>query len=297
MLIIDEYIYKFSKDNEPVANVKPGDIILFNTIDCFGKQILSDSDTLEHVDWNRVNPATGPVYIEGAEPGDVIAVDILEIEIDKQGVVCTIPGCGPFAKKSDLRTHIIKIEDGYAKFKDLSWEIKPMVGVIGCAHDEKEISTGFVGNHGGNMDSSVITKGATVYLPVRVTGGLLAMGDLHATMADGEVIGCGIEIGGSVTVRVRLIKNFELNWAVTETKDNYFVNTCGTTCDEAIRHGYIEIHRLISNAYGWDYTDTAMYMTMQGSLSANQACLESEAGGNSFRIGTPKVPNKNKLIE
>ena len=133
-------------------------------------------------------------------------------------------------------------------------------------------------------------------MPVRVKGALLALGDLHASMGDGEVIGNGIEIGGEVIVRVRIIKNFELNWPVTETANAFYVNTCGNTCDEAIRNGYHEMHRLISNAYGLDYTDTGMYMTMQGYLSANQACLEEEAGGNSFRIGTPKVTNKPRII-
>ena len=97
-------------------------------------------------------------------------------------------------------------------------------------------------------------------------------------------------------VRVRLLKNFKLNWAVTETKDAYFVNTCGPTCDDAIRAGYLELHRLISDAYGLDYTDTAMYMSIQGYLCANQACLVEEAGGDSFRVGTPKVLNKKPLI-
>ncbi|MDU0826143.1 MAG: acetamidase, partial [Negativicoccus succinicivorans] len=74
------------------------------------------------------------------------------------------------------------------------------------------------------------------------------------------------------------------------------VNTCGPTCDDAIRAGDLELHRLISDAYDLDYTDTAMYMSIQGYLCANQACLVEEAGGDSFRVGTPKVLNKKPLI-
>ena len=296
MLTVEKTTYTFSKNAEPAARVKPMDILEFITVDCFGNQIKKETDLAEVIDWERVNPATGPVFVEGAEKGDVLAVDILDITVNESGAVCTIPDCGPFIEKSELRTHIIHIKDGYVHFKDMKWPIKPMIGVIGCAHDERDIPTGHVYNHGGNMDSAIITKGVTLWLPVRVKGALLALGDLHATMGDGEVIGNGIEIGGRVVVRVRLLKNFELNWPMTETETDFFVNTCGPTCDKAIEVGYREMHRLISNAYGWDYTDTGMYMTMRGILSANQACLTDEAGGNTFRVGTPKDAGKKRLI-
>ena len=295
---IRECIYKFTPEMQPVATAKPGEVVKFITKDCYDGQVQKPTDIAETVDWQHTNPATGPLYIEGAEPGDALAVDILDVTVADQGAACSIPECGPFCEKSELRTHIMRIENGLVHWdaNDMVWPLDTMVGVIGVATDEKEISTGFVGNHGGNMDSRIIQKGVTVWFPVRVKGGLLAMGDLHATMADGEVCGNGIEIAGEVIVRVRLLKNFKLNWAVTETKDAYFVNTCGPTCDDAIRAGYLELHRLISDAYGLDYTDTAMYMSIQGYLCANQACLVEEAGGDSFRVGTPKVLNKKPLI-
>jgi len=115
-------------------------------------------------------------------------------------------------------------------------------------------------------------------------------------MADGEVVGTGLEVGGEITVRVRLMKNFELNWAVTETEDAWFVNTNAPTCDEAITLGYCEMQRLIAQAYDWDLSDASMYMTLSGTLSANQACIEPTAGGNTFRIGTPKLLNKKGLL-
>ena len=176
------------------------------------------------------------------------------------------------------------------------WPAAPMIGVIGTAPDGEDMPTAFVGNHGGNMDNAMIQKGVRMWFPVRVEGALLAMGDLHAAMGDGEVCGCGIEIAGEVIVRVRILKNFKLNWPLLETKDAYYVNARGATCDEAIHSGYVELHRLISQAYELDYTDTAMYMSIQGLLSANQACLVEQAGGDSFRVGTPKVLNKKPLI-
>ena len=298
MLEVKGAIYAFSKDAKPVATVKNNDVVKFVIHDCYEGQIKTEKDVAASVDWKHTNPAAGPVYIEGAEAGDALAVDILDISVADKGVVCSIPECGPFAAKSELRTHVMKIKDGkvYWDKHNMVWPAAPMVGVIGTAPDGEDIATGFVGNHGGNMDNPMIQKGVRMWFPVRVKGALLAMGDLHATMADGEVCGNGIEIAGEVIVRVSILKNFKLNWPILETKDAYYVNTRGATCDEAIHSGYVELHRLISNAYGLDYTDTSMYMSIQGLLSANQACLVAEAGGNSFRVGTPKVLNKKPLI-
>ena len=119
------------------------------------------------------------------------------------------------------------------------------------------------------------------------------MGDIHASMGDGEVCGTGLEIDGEITVRVRLLKNFELNWPVTETKDAWYVNSCGDTCDDAIRAGYMEMRRLIAKAYGWSLEDAAFYMTLRGYLESNQACLVPH---DTFRVGTPKVNGKPRLI-
>ena len=157
----------------------------------------------------------------------------------------------------------------------------------------REIGTINAFEGGGNMDSRIIRKGATVWLPVRVPGALLVMGDIHASMGDGEVCGTGLEIDGEITVRVRLLKNFELNWPVTETKDAWYVNSCGDTCDDAIRAGYMEMRRLIAKAYGWSLEDAAFYMTLRGYLESNQACLVPH---DTFRVGTPKVNGKPRLI-
>ena len=292
------WTYKFSKNGEPIAHAKSGETVKFITRDCNDGQIQREDQYADHLDWEKCNPATGPLYIDGAEPGDALAVDILNVDVDDHGVVCTIPELGPLWPSCELRTHRIEIRDGYAYFNDVKWPIDPMIGVIGTAPDgDEEISSGFVFNGGGNMDSRRITKGVTVWFPVRVKGALLAMGDIHATMGDGEVIGNGIEIAGEIIVRVRLLKNFKLNWPVTETKDAWYVNTCGSTCDEAIDRGYKEMQRLISNAYGWDMTDAAMYMSIQGFLESNQACLTPDEGGDTFRVGTPKVVSKPRLIK
>lgn len=113
------------------------------------------------------------------------------------------------------RTRIVEVKDGYVYFNDVRFPAVPMIGVIGTATSDRSVITGYSFEGGGNMDSRKITKGTTVYLPVRVPGGLLAMGDVHAVMGDGEVCETGVEINADIQVRIRLIKNFELNWPVT----------------------------------------------------------------------------------
>lgn len=298
MIVLKELSYKFTKDMKPAGYAKDGDIITFVTENALGKKVTSEECLFSNLTGEKLNAGTGPLYVEGAEKGDVLAVDILDIKVTETGFSMVIPDEGGIWEQCEERTRAFHVENNRVTWAahDLVWDTEPMIGVIGCAHDEKELPMMVVGDHGGNMDSNIITKGVTVWLPVRVEGGLLCIGDLHASMADGEMCGTGIEIAGEVIVRVRLLKNFELHWPVTETKDAYYVNTNGETCDLAIDRGYKEMARLISNAYGWDMSDVAIYMSVRGMLSANQACLGSGSGGNSFRTGTPKIASKKRLI-
>lgn len=296
---IKEYVYSFSKNNKPVATAKDGEILMFHTLDCFGNQIQSEEDKITEIDFTHTNPATGPVFVEGAEAGDVLAVDILDVKVAEKGVISTLAGYGALWPSCKLRTKIVDVKDGYVFFNDVKIQASPMIGVIGVAPGGEDVPSGYSFNGGGNMDSRIITAGSTVYFPVRTKGALLAMGDVHAAMGDGEVCETGVEIPAKIIVRVRVIKNFELNWPVTETKDCWFVNTNGRNCDLAILRGYEELQRLIMNVFGWDATDACMYISVAGRVEANQAVLdenETNEEGDTFRVGIPKVSTKTRLI-
>ncbi|HWQ78811.1 MAG TPA: acetamidase/formamidase family protein [Anaerovoracaceae bacterium] len=295
MIIIDKSVYNFSKDNAAVAYADPGEILLFKTMDCFSNTITKEEDLVLHLDYNVANPAAGPVYINGTEPGDVLAVDILDIQVADQGVLCTCPGCGPLSDDMEDRTKVMKIINGTADFNGVKFHIEPMIGVIGTAPDGEPVADGFPGNHGGNMDSRLIKKGARVYFPVRVPGALLQMGDIHAAMGDAELCGTGIEIKGEIMVRTSVIKNFELNWPVTETATHWYVNACAHEFPEASKLASKELQKLICNAYGWDKTDTYLYMSVQSNLEINQACKPC-AVEMILRFGTPKLPQFKPLI-
>lgn len=220
----DRLIYSMSSENKPALEVDPGSTVVFETCDCFQNQISSSEQPIEKLDWEKINPATGPLYVKGAEKGDTLRIEILKIDISDYGVMAAIPGGGIFGGNiGESSIKILPIIEGKAIFNDSIYiPCKPMIGVIGVAPDEAAIPNGEPGSHGGNMDNSKIAEGAVLYLPVFHAGGLLAMGDLHAAMGDGEIMVTGIEIAGKVKVKIDLLKNHEIRNPILEYEDKVY---------------------------------------------------------------------------
>lgn len=210
----DKCIHSMSASTPAVAEVGPGDTVVFVTKDCYSNRIKTEQDQYPGAGGATANPATGPLAIRGAEPGDVLAVGILDIRVADQGCMRASPSRGAIGHLlTGNQIKIIPIAGGKAVFNDrLSLPIRPMIGVIGTAPapEAGEVSDDSPGPHGGNLDTNLIAKGATLYLPVFVPGANLAIGDLHALMGDGEVLICGVEVPGEVTVKVDLIKAADL---------------------------------------------------------------------------------------
>lgn len=237
ILASTDVIYAFSKDNEPVKRVEPGTTIEIETYDCFENQVQSSNTKIESIDWNRINPATGPIYINGAHPGDLLKVKIEKIKIGKQGVLATGPNLGVMGHRlKGMETKIIPIEDEFARFDDnVKIPLNKMIGVIGVAPEGEPISCGTPGAHGGNMDTKLITEGATLYFPVFTEGALFALGDFHAAMGDGEVCGSGIEVPGKATVTLDVVKSTALQHPVLINKEGIAFIASAKTLDEAVQ--------------------------------------------------------------
>lgn len=264
----DTKIHKMSKDNVPVARCGSGDIVRFETLDCFGCQIQREDQLLGGLDWNNINPATGPLYIEGAMPGDVLKVEILEIELDDHGVMVDSPGEGVTGTAvTEETTKILPVRDGMVHFNEkLAFPIKPMIGVIGTAPAGEGIDTGTPGAHGGNMDCTRIGAGAALYLPVNTPGALLAMGDLHARMGDGEVEVCGVEIAGAVTVKVSVIKNCGLPTPFLVNDEIAAAIYSAETVDEACVGATMAMHSLLRKELGMNEHEAGMLLSVTGNL-------------------------------
>ena len=264
----DTKIHKMDKNNSPAASANSGDIVRFETLDCFGCQLKSEKDLLGGLDWNNINPATGPLYVEGAEEGDVLKVEILKIELDDHGVMVDAPGEGVTGVAvMNETTKILPISDGMVRFNDkLSFPIKPMIGVIGTAAAGEGVDTGTPGAHGGNMDCTQIGEGACLYLPVNVRGALLAMGDLHALMGDGEVEVCGVEIAGAVTVRVTVLKNCALPTPFLVSEEKFMSIFSADTVDEACVGATMAMHGFLMEELGMDEHEAGMLLSVTGNL-------------------------------
>ncbi|WP_080801378.1 acetamidase/formamidase family protein [Arabiibacter massiliensis] len=300
MKVIDSQVYAFSKDNAPCYTAQPGEVLKFKTLDCFSNRLVDETVTMASLDYGYdvANPAAGPVYVEGAEPGDVLVVDIYDIEVADEGTIATDDHCGPLFEGTDYRTKKVPIVDGMAEVNGVKFPIDPMIGVIGTAPDGDDVIDGYVGAHGGNLDNKLITKGTRLYFPVRVPGALLQMGDVHAAMGDAELCGTGIEIASEITVKVSLIKGFELNWPVHETfgpHGQWYVNASAQEFNEALVNASKEMQRLLMRVTGWDAVDTYMYMSVRSDVELNQACKPCEVQ-LSLRMGTPKLPQFPPLV-
>lgn len=289
--IFTDYEFSFSKDHEPIDTVKVGEELIFKTLDCFANQLQTEDDLVTLIDFSKVNPATGPVFVEGAKPGDLLKVDILDIEVADRGIITTIPDVGPLSDDAETRTKVIHIDDGIAKFNDIEFEINPMVGVIGVAPKGEEVLCGDAEYHGGNMDNKEIVKGTTLYFPVHVEGALFQLGDLHASMGDGEISGAGLEIPGEVTVKLDIIKGYNLERPVHETDDKWWTIAAAETYEEALKLSTKEMQKLIVDTYGWDKTDAYLYMSVQGDAQICQGTRPSD-WNIILRFGIPKQEDK-----
>lgn len=200
----DRVVYQLDNRAEPVATIASGETVRIRTHDCFHGQLLPPGTTLDEVDFGHLNPATGPLFVEGARPGDTLKIEILDIELDPLGCTEIDQTFGVLRDRVDSPAiRRAEVSGGGIRFSErLSLRLRPMIGVIGVAPAGSPVPTDTPGDHGGNMDCTMITKGAVLYLPVSAPGALLALGDLHACMGDGEIGGCGLEIPGRVTARI-----------------------------------------------------------------------------------------------
>jgi len=264
MEILNKVIFNMSPDNEPIASCKSKEEVIFKTQDCFGGQIESEDMTLDELDWNNINPATGPLYIEDAEVGDVLKVKIKDIKLKNKGSMTTIPEMGYLSEfLTGPETKVIEIKDNKAIFNDqIKLPLNPMIGVIGVAPPVKSIDCGTPGSHGGNMDNKVITEGSIVYFPVNVPGALLAMGDMHAVMGDGEVVICGVEIAGEVVVEVEVIKNKNINNPIVEDKKAFYTVASAENLDQATKRASDDMYKFLNDRLDLSANELAMLMSL-----------------------------------
>ena len=265
-----KYVYAVAP---PVARLKSGDILETNTLDAFGNALQKPGDTLSMVKGD--NALTGPFYIEGAAPGDTLAIKILNIEVDgDQGVGAIVPGFGALNQTSYTPMlhpalperiwfypidHVSNMGTFKAHDSDFSVQIPlhPFWGCVGVAPANGEARSSIVpAEYGGNMDAPEVSPGNTLYLPVNVEGALLYMGDGHAAMGDGEVAGTAIEAPLRGRVQVNVIKGHKINWPRFESDQTIMTVGIYRPLDDALRIAFTELVGWIHDDYGLSEIDS-----------------------------------------
>ena len=262
--------------HEPVLRIADGDTVITTTVDAHGRDARNEQVT------PGGNAQTGPFYVEGAEPGDTLVLELDRLAPNRTyGYTSTMVAPNavepsyvpelPWPPKGDewVRAEwYVDAEAGTATLVKpetmlgrLTLPLAPMLGCFGVAPPGGQaISTGTSAEHGGNMDYRGFTSGVTVYFPVFVPGALISMGDGHALQGDGEIAGTGIEISFDVQFTVHLRKGKRIHWPRGENADYIFTVGNARPLDQAVQHATTEMIRWLREDYGLDPVGASILM-------------------------------------
>jgi amidase len=271
------YHYVFSPYVEPIATVESGETVAIYTEDAFESRIQTVDDLPTRVLGSHLNPQTGPIYIEGAEPGDTLAVRIEEIEPTRDWAVSAfIPSFGGLTSTAATRTlneplperlWFYELADGVFRHEDkfrVPW--RPFLGTIGTAPELEAVSALTPHSHGGNMDCRDTCPGNTVHLPVRVPGALFFTGDGHGNQGDGELCGVALEITTRSVLTFELIKGRTIEWPRIESSEQLMTVGSARPMEDAARIAYTELVEWIAADYQFDRWEAYQLLTQVGTM-------------------------------
>lgn len=275
-----EYHHTIGPYADPAVTVDPGDRVEIETVDAFGGRIETEEDKPSEVlEMPYINPVSGPIAVDGAEPGDALAVTIESIEPrgeQPRGTTCLVPYFGGLTatdrtamlhdplpevvKKVDVTTEGIEWND------EITIPYEPFIGTIGTAPEIEAVESLAPYKHGGNMDLPDVGPGSTLYLPVNVDGGYLYLGDCHAAQGDGELCGVAIEQATTTTVTVDVVDENPLEWPRLETDE--FVMSVGSArpMEDAARAAYADLVGWLVDEYGFEKWDAYLFLTQVGEV-------------------------------
>ncbi|MGH2615070.1 MAG: acetamidase/formamidase family protein [Thermomicrobiales bacterium] len=268
------FVREFSPWHEPAYQIAPGELVRVETL-CAASGMIrqsakadSNAELRAKVGWTAGMPMTGPIAVAGAEPGDALAVSIAAIEFDDWGWSDVAIGYGPAGELvTEAEARVFRIVDEAIDFGfGVRLPLMPMIGAIGTAPRDHALDSGIPEAHGGNLDCTLIRPGSTLYLPVNIPGALLALGDLHAAMGDGEVGTAGLEVNGSVTLRVGLVKQTTAPLPLVDTGELVATVCSAPDLDEAARKAVMAMVQWLVAETALEVNDAAMLVSLAGDL-------------------------------
>ncbi|WP_287758971.1 acetamidase/formamidase family protein [Acidiphilium sp.] len=263
--------YALASGEPRVETIRPGERIAIECeINCNGGVISSiDSKiTPDKVRMPFVNPATGPLFVEGAKPGKALAVSIHAMALDEIGYTALYPGAGMFPdwvrrKEFGHQTRAMRVANGFVHWSESrKLPIQPMVGVIGVAPVHGAVLTVDNGVHGGNLDVQEVGPGSTITFDIHEDGAGLYIGDCHALQGDGECVGFGAtEIAATVTFSVAVIdKPARLTWPRIETATHIATVGCARPLEDAMRTAFEEMVYWLADDYGFTEAEAYLFL-------------------------------------
>jgi len=325
----------FSASHAPKLRIKPGELVHVETWDCFHgayfkkcDKVGQDDSTNDYlplpipspeevsVNISNWNPVTGPIFVDGAKPGDILSITIHDIRPKLHGVASNYgPGAGQLGRLvtksciryfeiSNDRTSVVmqcdrrgrsahRAQNTNNSLPEIKFPCRPMLGVIGLApKGELEISTMPAGKHGGNLDNKINTIGSTIHIPVNHPGALLSIGDMHASQGDGEICGTGVEVSGDVLLSCSITGSSEIaenEYPITETKTHWV--THGVAVEDIPRATTIaseEAALLLTKEWGFSMEDACVFLGVAGDLGLCQA-IHPDKGTVIAKMSVPKI--------
>lgn len=269
------YHYTIGPYSEPVLRVKPGDRVSVETLDAFGGKIKNEKTKPSKVlEFPNVNPLNGPIFVEGAEKGDALKIQIKSIKPrgpQPRGTTCLIPFFGGLSGTQKSPTlqeplpeivHKVNITERKVSWSDrIRFPYDPFIGTIGTSPELDSINSLTPDSHGGNMDLPDVRPGNTLYLPVRVPGARLFLGDCHATQGDGELCGVAIEFPTETIITIDLMKGWTIQWPRIENKNFIMSVGSGRPMEEAAKIAFADLLCWMKEGFGFDRYDAYFVLT------------------------------------
>ena len=270
----ERYITAFSQSAEPVLRVHDGASVRIATKDCYMDNLRAENDPRGAAAGPAIgcNPASGPIFVEGAQPGDTLKCEILSIETGDYASMRISSRGGLMADRVTAPiVRCIPLKDGFAELAGVKMPLDPMIGVIGVAPEGEDVDTESPGAHGGNMDTRHIRAGSTLYLPVAAEGALFALGDVHARMGDGEICICGLECPAFVTVRLSVIHGKREPWPMLRGEDGrWYAIASAADLDEAAKLSADAMMDFIEKRVSVDHNELILLMSLVCHLEISQ---------------------------
>lgn len=273
-----EFFYTISPNPDPVISIEPGSTIEVETVDAFEEKIESEETKPSKVIQKpQINPTSGPIYIEGANKGDALKIDIEDITPrgeSPKGTTCLIQNFGGLSPTNESPTlneplpEIVKkvpvTPEGIEWNENITLPYQPFIGTIGTSPELQAIQSFTPGSWGGNMDMPDVCPGNTLYLPVNTEGGYLYLGDCHAVQGDGELSGVAIEISANVTISVDIVQNWTLRWPRIENENILMSIGAQRPLDDAARIAYYDLISWLVEEFKFNKLDAYMLLSQIG---------------------------------